>query len=67
MENMQREGYYTGWQYDNPSDRKYSHRVYYNDIDIATGNLLCDGKVVGNVKMVNRAMNEIDKRNNYMW
>lgn len=46
---------------------RYSHRVYYNDIDIATGNLLCDGKAVGNVNMVNRAMDEIDKRNNYMW
>lgn len=46
---------------------KASHRVYYNDIDIATGNLICNGEVVGNVKYRDRKMMEIDRKNNYMW
>lgn len=66
MEDMRREGYLTGWQYDDET-YKASHRVYYNDIDIATADLLCDGVVVGNAKMRNRSMEEIDKKNNYMW
>lgn len=36
-------------------------------VDVATGNFICDDEVVGNVKFRNRKMNEIDKRNNYMW
>lgn len=67
MENMWRDGYYTGWQYDDPADLSHSHRIYYNDIDIATGNLIYDGEVVGNINMINRKMDIIDKRNNYIW
>lgn len=66
MMNMKREGYFTGWIFDDETC-KSSHRIYYNDIDIATGNLICDGEVVGNVKFRNRKMDEIDKCNNYMW
>ena len=67
MKNMRREDYFTGWQYDDLNDLSRSHRIYYNDIDIATGDLICDGKVVGNVNMINRKMDIVDKRNNYMW
>ena len=66
MRDYRREGYFTGWQYDDETRTK-SHRVYYNDIDIATGNLICDGKVVGNVANANRRMELVDKRNNFMW
>lgn len=47
MKSYAKAGYFTGWQYDDET-RKSSHRTYYNDIDIATANLLCDGVVVGN-------------------
>lgn len=68
MKDMQRDGYFTGWQYRDVNDTaKGSYRIYYNDIDIATGNLLCDGVVVGNANRVDRRMNIIDKNNNYMW
>ena len=68
MENMQKAGYFTGWQYNDPNAPSAgSHRVYYNDIDIATGSLICDGKIVGNAMNANRHMQEIDKKNNYMW
>ena len=66
MKDMRKEGYFTGWQYDDETFTK-SHRIYYNDIDIATANLLCDGEVVGNAKTRCRKMEEIDKKNNYMW
>lgn len=66
MRNMQKPGYFTSWQYDDES-RKSSHRVYYNDIDIATANLLCDGVVVGNAAFTDRRMSEVDRKNNYMW
>lgn len=66
MRNMQKPGYFTTWQYDDESFTS-SHRVYYNDIDIATGNLICDGEVVGNAKFTNRRMVEVDRKNNYMW
>lgn len=42
MKSYAKSGYFTGWQYDDET-RKSSHRIYYNDIDIATANLLCDG------------------------
>lgn len=67
MKDVRRKGYFTGWQYDRLDDLSRSHRIYYNDIDIATGDLLCDGEVVGNVDRVNRKMDIVDKRNNYMW
>ena len=35
MTNYAKARYFTGWQYDNDT-RKSSHRIYYNDIDIAT-------------------------------
>lgn len=66
MKNYAREGYFTGWQYDDENQKK-SHRVYYNDIEISTGNLICDGVVVGNAMNADRHMQEVDKRNNYMW
>ena len=66
MKSYKKAGYFTGWQYDDET-HKSSHRVYYNDIDIETANLLCDGVVVGNVMNANRYMQEIDKANNYMW
>ena len=66
MKDMRKEGYFTGWIFDDDTLKK-SHRVYYNDIDIATANLICDGIIVGNASMINRRMNEIDKKNNYMW
>ena len=61
MTNYQKDGYFTGWQFDDGTSGK-SHRIYYNDIDIATGNLLCDGKVVGNALNADRKMQEIDKK-----
>lgn len=68
MEDMRKEGYFTGWQYNNPNNTKEgSHRIYYNDIDIATGNLICDGEIVGSAMNVDRHMQNIDKVNNYMW
>lgn len=66
MTNYKKDGYFTGWQFDDGTSGK-SHRIYYNDIDIATGNLLCDGKVVGNALNADRKMQEIDKKANYMW
>lgn len=66
MKNMWKDGYFTTWQYDDETYTK-SHRVYYNDIDIETADLLCDGVVVGNAMNTNRHMAKIDKRNNYMW
>ena len=66
MEDMRKEGYFTTWIFDDDTFKK-SHRIYYNDIDISTANLICDGSVVGNVKNVNRMMDSIDKKNNYMW
>lgn len=66
MKSMKREGYFTCFQYDASSTTK-SHRIYYNDIDIETANLLCDGVVVGNAMRTDRHMTEIDKRNNYIW
>lgn len=66
MRDYRREGYFTGWQYDDETQTK-SHRVYYNDIDIATGNLICDGEVVGNAMNADRRMQLVDKRNNFMW
>lgn len=68
MEDMRKEGYFTGWQWDSESkDCTSAHRIYYNDIDIATANLLCDGKVVGNARLRCARMEIIDKKNNYMW
>ena len=68
MEDMRKEGYFTGWQWNNEHKiAEGAHRVYYNDIDITTGNLLCDGQVVGNVRLRCARMEIIDKRNNYMW
>lgn len=64
---MKKDGYFTGWQYDSPASRESSHRIYYNDIDIATGDLICDGVVVGNARQVDRFMQEIDKKADYMW
>lgn len=66
MKNMWKDGYFTTWQYDDETCTK-SHRIYYNDIDIATANLLCDGKVVGNARMTDHHMAKIDKAANYMW
>lgn len=66
MTDYRREGYFTGWQYDDETCTK-SHRVYYNDIDIATGNLICDDEVVGNAMNADRRMQLVDKRNNFMW
>lgn len=63
MKNYSKNGYFTGWMFENGK----SKRIYYNDIDIETGNFLCDGKIVGNVKNRDRKMNEIDKANNYVW
>ena len=45
----------------------YPFHYYYNDIDIATGNFICDGKVVGNIKRRDLKMTIIDKKNSYMW
>lgn len=66
MTNYKKDGYFTGWQYDD-ENHKSSHRIYYNDIDIATANLLCAGVVVGNAMNADRKMQEIDKKANYMW
>ena len=66
MKDMRKPGYFTGWMFDENSTTK-SHRIYYNDIDIATGNFICDGKVVGNIKRRDLKMIIIDKKNNYMW
>src|SRR5699024_4070218 len=66
MMNYKKDGYFTGWQYDDET-RKSSHRIYYNDIDIATANLLCNGVVVGNALNADKKMQEIDKKANYMW
>ena len=66
MKDMRKEGYFTTWIYDDDTRRK-SHRIYYNDIEIATADLICDGSVVGNVKNIDRHMDSIDKKNNYMW
>ena len=66
MKSYAKAGYFTGWQYDDET-RKSSHRIYYNDIDIATANLLCDGVVVGNAMNADRHMQRVDKANNYMW
>ena len=66
MKSYAKAGYFTGWQYDDET-RKSSHRIYYNDIDIATANLLCDGVVVGNAMNADRHMQAVDKANNYMW
>lgn len=64
--NYQKPGYLTTWQFESKQSTK-SHRVYYNDIDIETGNLLCDGKVVGNYSLTNHKMAKIDRENNYTW
>ena len=66
MKDMRKPGYFTAWMFDDASETK-SHRIYYNDIDIATGDFLCDGKVVGNIKRRDLKMTIIDKKNNYMW
>ena len=66
MKDMRKPGYFTGWMFDDTSETK-SHRIYYNDIDITTGNFLCDGKVVGNINHRDLKMTIIDKKNNYMW
>lgn len=66
MKSYAKEGYFTTWQFDDESADK-SHRVYYNDVEISTGNLLCDGEVVGNAMNIDRHMALVDKRNNYMW
>ena len=66
MKDMRKPGYFTSWMFDDASETK-SHRIYYNDIDIATGNFICDGKVVGNIKRRDLKMSMIDKKNNYMW
>lgn len=66
MTDMRKLGYFTAWMYDT-TDSTASHRIYYNDIDIATGDYLCDGNIVGNVRSVNRTMNKIDKMNGYNW
>lgn len=63
---MLKPGYLTTWQFEDKHSTK-SHRVYYNDIDIETGDLLCDGKAVGNFRLTNHKMAEIDKKCNYMW
>ena len=65
-EGYEKKGYFTGWQWDDETFTS-GHRIYYNDIDIATANLLCDGIVVGNIKMRCARMEEADKKNNYMW
>ena len=65
MKDMRKPGYFTAWMFDDASETK-SHRIYFNDIDIATGNLICDGKIVGNIKCRNLKMIIIDKKNNYM-
>ena len=66
MKSYAKAGYFTGWQYDDET-RKSSHRIYYNDIDIATANLICDGVVVGNAMNADRHMQAVDKANNYTW
>lgn len=66
MKSYAKAGYFTGWQYDNDT-RKSSHRIYYNDIEIATANLLCDGVVVGNAMNADRHMQAVDKADNYTW
>ena len=66
MKDMRKPGYFTGWMFDDASETK-SHRIYYNDIDIASGDFLYDGKVVGNIKRRDLKMTIIDKKNNYMW
>ena len=66
MRDMRKEGYFTGWMFDDET-RKKSHRIYYNDIDIATGNLLCDDEIVGNIMDRDLRMTLVDKRNNFMW
>ena len=68
MEDMRRDGYFTSWQYNDTNDTsKGSRRVYYNDIDIATGNLICDGEIVGNAMNADKHMQRIDQKNNFMW
>lgn len=66
MQDMRKPGYFTTWTFDENSTTK-SHRIYYNDIDIATGNFLENGNVVGNIRNVDKRMAIVDKRNNYMW
>ena len=66
MKDMRKPGYFTGWMFDENSTTK-SHRIYYNDIDIASGNFLSDGKVVGNINRRDLKMTIVDKKNNYMW
>ena len=66
MKSDAKAGYFAGWQYDDETRKSY-HRIYYNDIDIATANLLCDGVVVGNAMNADRHMQRVDKANNYMW
>ena len=66
MKSYKRDGYFTCFQYDKNNSNK-SFRIYYNDIDIETANLICDGVVVGNAMNIDRHMTEVDRRNNYMW
>lgn len=66
MKSYERKGYFTTWQYDDETYTK-SHRIYYNEIDIATADLICDGEVVGSALNIDRHTAEVDKRNNYMW
>ena len=66
MKDMRKPGYFTSWMFDDASETK-SHRIYYNDIDIASGDFLWDGKVVGNIKRRDLKMTIVDKKNNYMW
>lgn len=66
MKNMKIQGYFTTWLFTDNTCKK-SIRVYYNDIDIASGDLLKDGDIVGNVKMRNLKMTLLDIKNNYMW
>ena len=66
MKSYERKGYFTTWMFDSEKSTS-SHRIYYNDIDIATGNYMDGDKVVGNVRMVDRHMALVDRRANYMW
>ena len=66
MKSYAKEGYFTIFIYDDKNANS-SHRIYYNEIDIATANLICDGVVVGNAMNVDRRMSEVDRKNNYMW
>lgn len=52
--------YTNAWMLDENSTTK-SHRIYYNDIDIASGDFLCDGKVVGNVSRRDLRMVKAEK------